>query len=279
MLIEKAFAKLYGCYSKLEGGQMSWALTAITGNNAVHFRRQDSGDWGSLIPDKNDSYLVGDDSFSDDDFFRFLQRLKRNGAFICCAGIAQANPQGLIDGHAYSVLSMKTASPDVMDGLAGRFFRLVQIRNPHGQGEWQGAWSDRSANWQKYPRVARELNEGALEDGAFWMQWEDFVRFWKGVQVVDCETNVRNMPMPDYDDDSFAGPLCACIQGCLTYWCCCTGVKRLYLGREGAQDVPSMKQGMDRRCGFDQDGFYCTYCERRTMAVEENDEEQPLLRT
>ena len=36
----------------------------------------------------------------------------------------------------YSVLDLQTVAPDV---TSGEYFRMVEIRNPHGQGEWQGA--------------------------------------------------------------------------------------------------------------------------------------------
>jgi len=36
----------------------------------------------------------------------------------------------------YSVLDLQTVAADM---TSGEYFRMVQIRNPHGQGEWQGA--------------------------------------------------------------------------------------------------------------------------------------------
>ena len=44
---------------------------------------------------------------------------------------------GLVPGHAYSVIS-------VMEHGATR---LLKIRNPWGQFEWDGAWSDKSPLW------------------------------------------------------------------------------------------------------------------------------------
>ncbi|CAE7764178.1 DEK1 [Symbiodinium pilosum] len=280
LLMEKAFAKMYGGYDKLEGGQMSWALSAITGNPAVHFFR-DHGQsiWESWAEiDGTDTYTKNDDSFADEEFFRFLLRLKRNGAFICCAGIRKGMPkQGLIDSHAYSVLELTTAQKDL---TSGEYFRLVKIRNPHGEGEWQGAWSDRSPLWSKWPRVKQQLiSSEQKNDGSFWMQWEDFVNFWNGVQVVDCETNIRTVAIPDFDEGSLFGPLRSALWGCLEYWLCCVGVKRLYLGRAGGTNVEEMKKDMNRKCGYDQQGFYCHYCE--TKAVHEDsssDEERGILR-
>ena len=36
----------------------------------------------------------------------------------------------------YSVLDLQTVAADM---TSGEYFRMVQVRNPHGQGEWQGA--------------------------------------------------------------------------------------------------------------------------------------------
>jgi len=275
LLMEKAFAKMYGSYQMLEGGQMAWALSAITGNPDVHFKRTRNV-WQEMIPLNNGNLQYGDEEFTDEDFFRFLLRLKRNGAFICCSGIGQANKQGLIDHHAYSVLDMRTVHPDP---FSGDFFRLVQIRNPHGQTEWQGAWSDTSVLWQKYPRIKAELMgaEQPKEDGSFWMQWEDFVSFWQGVQVVDCETNIRTVAMPDYDETHACGPMSAFFWGCLEYWLCCVGCKRLYLGRAGGQNVTEMKKDMDKSCGYDQHGFFCHWCEKKAVAEDTSDEEHGIL--
>lgn len=270
MLIEKAFAKMYGSYSALEGGQMSWALSAITGNPALHFDKTGrAGQWRAI----QDNYYT-EEEFTDEQFFNFLWKLRRNGAFICCAGIAQMDRKGLIDGHAYSITKLQKVQADL---TSGSFLQMVQIRNPHGGGEWQGAWSDKSVSWNQFPSVRDALlgAGGGKEDGSFWMQWQDFVKFWKGVQVVDCESNIRTVATPVYDEESCCGPVQACLLGCGRYWCCCLGLQRLYIGRAGAKDIAGMKQDMDKNCGIDQEGCYCRLCERK--AVEYSDDEMSLV--
>jgi len=181
---------------------------------------------------------------------------------------------------AYSVLDLQTVAPDV---TSGEYFRMVEIRNPHGQGEWQGAWSDKSPLWQKHPRVKRKLLRGEepKDDGSFWMQWEDFVVFWKDVQVVDCDTNIRTVAMPDYDEEMWCGPVISSLCGCFEYWCCCVGCKRLYLGRSGGKNLEEMRKDMDNTCGYDQRGFYCHLFERTAVADDtylSSDEESGILR-
>ena len=88
MLMEKAFAKMYGGYDRLEGGQMSWALSALTGNPSVSFAR-DGKTWHALGSAGCRSWHVGE-PLSDDAMWDLLRKSHRNAAFMCCAGIGQS---------------------------------------------------------------------------------------------------------------------------------------------------------------------------------------------
>ena len=52
-----------------QGGVMSWALSAITGNPAVNFLRM-SGVWNAFKP-AGGGTLSQEGEFSDDEFFKF----------------------------------------------------------------------------------------------------------------------------------------------------------------------------------------------------------------
>jgi calpain-15 len=54
--------------------------------------------------------------------------------------------------------------------------KFVQIRNPWGESEWSGAYSDASPLWT--PALKTELGYEAEEDGTFFMSWEDFVAWF-----------------------------------------------------------------------------------------------------
>lgn len=264
MLLEKAFAKMYGSYSALEGGCMYWALSALTGNPALLFDRRNGRSWRAAT-----GGFYTKEELNDHEFFTFLHKAKRNGAFICCAGIAQANRQGLVNGHAYSVLRIRTVRKQAS---STDYFQMVQIRNPHGGGEWSGSWSDRSHLWQSYPRVKDKLigRDSLREDGSFWMQWQDFVRYWQSVHVVDCESTIGTVTVPLHDEQRFCGPLVASLHGCCNFWCCCVGAKRLFFGRAAAQDFQELKEGVDRRCGYDLEGCYCDMCQGRIVEASES---------
>eukprot|EP00933_Yihiella_yeosuensis_P064874 TRINITY_DN6841_c0_g1_i1.p1 TRINITY_DN6841_c0_g1~~TRINITY_DN6841_c0_g1_i1.p1 ORF type:complete len:491 (+),score=88.35 TRINITY_DN6841_c0_g1_i1:107-1579(+) len=263
VLLEKAFAKMYGNYANLEAGQMWWGLTAMTGNPPIQFHKRPNELWQGV-----DNGYYTQDEFDDEEFFRFLTRVKRNGAFICCAGVPDENPKGLISGHAYSVIQIKKVQADLM----GNFFQMVQIRNPHGGGEWNGPWSAKSSSWTQHPWVKSSLAEDGKEDGAFWMQWQDFTAFWSKVHVVDCSTTINSVGVPVFDEHHRLGPLGSCARGCLDYWFCCTGLKHLYFGRQGAGEVALMKKDMDKNCGVDQSGCYCNVLDRKAITYEDSDD-------
>ena len=55
---------------------------------------------------------------------------------------------GLLPGHAYSLLQVKEYQNN----------KLVCLRNPWGQFEWQGDWSDKSNLWTEEAKAALKPN-------------------------------------------------------------------------------------------------------------------------
>ena len=66
--------------------------------------------------------------------------------------------------HAYSIMEARE--------IKGQ--RLVKLRNPWGEGEWKGAWSDGSEQWT--PEWMTLLNHRFGDDGMFWISYEDLLR-------------------------------------------------------------------------------------------------------
>jgi len=66
--------------------------------------------------------------------------------------------------HAYSIMEAKE-----IKGL-----RLLKVRNPWGEGEWRGAWSDGSEKWTA--EWMQLLDHKFGDDGMFWMSYEDLLR-------------------------------------------------------------------------------------------------------
>jgi hypothetical protein len=87
---------------------------------------------------------------------------------------------GLSANHAYSIVDAREVTQ-----MSGDQVQLLRIRNPHGQGEWNGEWSDTSSQWASViscSQQSQELERSAVDDGCFWMELTKFVQ---GFSLVD----------------------------------------------------------------------------------------------
>lgn len=75
-----------------------------------------------------------------------------------------------MQGHAYTLLNA-----DVLN-FNGQQFRLIQLRNPWGKGEYKGQWSDHDPNWNNVdPNEKRRLGFNLdKDDGIFFMPFDNF---------------------------------------------------------------------------------------------------------
>lgn len=153
-----------------------------------------------------------------------------HGAFITCSRksdleshrskSAVDRAKGLIQGHAYTVTSIAT-----VELISGEQVHLIRVRNPWGDAvEWEGAWSDRWA-WQSRLRSAKRisyrfcasrsakwsevsdsdkqrLRVTALDDGEFWMNYQDFREQFQVVTVATIG--------PDFNEDGESGLYLIC---------------------------------------------------------------------
>uniref|UniRef100_A0A8C7DV42 Calpain 9 n=1 Tax=Naja naja TaxID=35670 RepID=A0A8C7DV42_NAJNA len=164
-LLEKAYAKLNGSYEALKGGSSIEAMEDFTGGVGETFEVKTAP--------KN--------------FYELLQRaLKRSSLVGCSIDITNAaesearTTTGLIKGHAYSVTGIDEVN------YRGQTVRLIRVRNPWGQVEWNGAWSDNSSEWDSLsPSEKQQLHHTALDDGEFWMKFEDFLSNFEKVEICN----------------------------------------------------------------------------------------------
>ncbi|XP_051939955.1 calpain-2 catalytic subunit-like [Hippocampus zosterae] len=158
-LLEKAYAKVNGSYEALSGGSTTEGFEDFTGGIAENFDLQ--------RPPA--------------DLFQILQKALEAGALLGCsiditsaADSEAVTRQKLVKGHAYSL----TGAVEV--NFRGRPEKLVRVRNPWGQVEWTGAWSDGSSEWDS---VQGDCPHANAEDGEFWMSYRDFLRHYSRVEV------------------------------------------------------------------------------------------------
>ncbi|PVF93386.1 cysteine proteinase [Serendipita vermifera] len=156
-LIEKAFAKFYGNFAYINGGHAREAVEDITGGTSTVFILKDYLNkaklWEELARKESRDKLYA---------VSFLQASK------------DKTTHGLLTKHAYSVLRAAEYN--------GKKF--VVIRNPWGNTEWKGAWSDGSKEWTKEWLPALDVLEHTFgDDGQFVMEFSDFLKQWR---YLDC---------------------------------------------------------------------------------------------
>ncbi|XP_077381241.1 calpain-2 catalytic subunit-like [Festucalex cinctus] len=158
-LLEKAYAKANGSYEALSGGSTTEGFEDFTGGIAENFDLQRPPG----------------------DLFQILRKALEAGALLGCsiditsaADSEAVTQQKLVKGHAYSL----TGAVEV--NFRGRPEKLVRVRNPWGQVEWTGAWSDGSSEWNS---VQGDCPHANAEDGEFWMSYRDFLRHYSRVEV------------------------------------------------------------------------------------------------
>jgi hypothetical protein len=159
-LLEKAGAKLHGSYAAMEAGTTLEALSLLTGAPCQqHSIPPPRGDWdqlwAKLLDAQTKGYLLCTSSISDGH-----------------AREAEAEANGIVTGHAYSLLK-------VVD-VAGH--RLMKVRNPWGRKEWTGKWSDKDSRWTPQLLAACDhRTDGA--DGVFCMEYSDLTMFFDSVTI------------------------------------------------------------------------------------------------
>ncbi|XP_059488829.1 calpain-A-like [Neocloeon triangulifer] len=167
-LLEKAYAKLHGSYEALKGGSTCEAMEDFTGGVT---------EWHEL-------------DNVDMNFFKMLQssfdRQSLLGASIEPGDeFEEPTPEGLVKGHAYSITKVQYV--DIKTPRVSGKIPLIRLRNPWGNAvEWNGAWSDKSPEWQFIPpEEQKRIGLTFDADGEFWMSFRDFVKYFTRLEICN----------------------------------------------------------------------------------------------
>eukprot|EP00981_Chlorochromonas_danica_P000679 scaffold146_cov171-Ochromonas_danica.AAC.28 len=184
LLAEKAYAKVHGSYSAIRAGWAYEAMMDLTGAPCLTYRFEDdvvknkiaTGEfWANLLRYDLENFLMSASTPGEDTLSETNQRVK-------------SSDMGLIAGHAYTLISVRTSS---------KGDRLLKLRNPWGSVEWTGDWSDTSPLWTA--EMQAEIEPLALaDDGTFWMSFDDLLRHFVSINV--CMTRLPGLNKKPWKD-------------------------------------------------------------------------------
>jgi calpain-15 len=211
-IVEKAAAKLYGCWANMMGGTIAEAMSLFTGfptqrirglyiRKAERQRREEQRQ--KRIEQRTQLLLQGqdapeddEDSDEDNDAMTWSKILSASEAgYVMGMGCTEeacektkdhlVEQKGLQAPHAYGILDAREVQVD------GKLVRLLKIRNPWGEKSprtWKGDWGKDSSTWtfelQLELGVVNRSGVKMDEDmGIFWMAFEDVKEYFSQVEV------------------------------------------------------------------------------------------------
>ncbi|XP_040286488.1 calpain-2 catalytic subunit-like [Bufo bufo] len=162
-LLEKAYAKINRSYEALGRGYALESLVDFTGGVGETYRTAEAPA----------------------DLFQRVQRTLMEKSLTASStkfvqGEGESiNENNVVAGHMYSITGAEEVTCD------GKVVKIIRMRNPWGDTEWNGPFSDNADEWGKVdPDVRAKLYVDKL-DGETWMPFDDYLKEFKILEICN----------------------------------------------------------------------------------------------
>lgn len=190
-LVEKAFAKLRGCYEDTEGGNPAEGLRLLTGwpSIVLHLQKEE-GTAGAPVGDPWAMRTQASIHCTDEELLWVRLVSACDAHLIMCGSCGHVEgltkemyrERGLSPSHCYSIVHVAAA--------LGGTVRLVKLRNPWGTGlKWKGAFSDEDfGSWTPEVKAEVGANDLGKDGGIFWMTLQDLRKYFNSITICSYRT-------------------------------------------------------------------------------------------
>ena len=85
----------------------------------------------------------------------------------------------------------------------------------------------------------------AADDGAFWMPYEEFRKYFPVMHICKPTSNINNLSLDVHEGSGACGPCVGLASGCVSYCVCCQGAGYLWCNdtRSAMQFITSISNG------------------------------------
>lgn len=184
ILIEKAMAKAYGGYYRLNNGVENYAVRDFTGAPYDMF---------DIVHVKNPKNLMKRDLQHMETFSKEVEDNLKKGYIL---SIFPRDPtqlediekkklnipnkkyymsKGLYSGHSYAIVTIA----DVV-ASNGQKYKILKLRNPWINEKWEGEWSEKCPLWTE--KLRKKLNY-TEENNEFWISVQDLMGYFECMNI------------------------------------------------------------------------------------------------
>lgn len=189
-ILEKAYAKLHGCYANIVVGDPLMAIQDFTGFPTARF----------------DELFAQDIKTGGTEFFESLENYFRSGYQIIINTPVRDSKNAEMEGFFKEAgLRMGYAYPvRAVCHFPNENVYLMQICNPWSGGiEWKGEWGENDSAWERHQEIAKACGHGTPQPGTFWMSWDDVKKYFTGCGVVFYYQNNMDYRIRGVFNDGF----------------------------------------------------------------------------